>query len=127
MVALADVRRWDAAGIETAFTGLGTARDRLLRIDSDLATSRPPASWLGETADLARARQDRLAERLRRITAGVAALRPSVAEAADASLGLRRDLDHADALARGFALATDGTVTDVRQTVVPLGQVDAYT
>ena len=129
MVALVDVRRWDAAGIESAFTGLGIARDRLLTVDAELAASRPPETWRSDAADLARAQQERLAERLRRVTSGVAALRPSVAESTDAVVALRRDLDQADAMAtaRGFTLAPDGTVTDVRQTVVPLDQVDAYT
>lgn len=128
MVALADVRRWDAARTESAFTALGAARDRLLDLDAELVGSRPPESWRGDAAGLARAEQERLAERLRRVTAGVAALRPSVAETADAVLGLRRDIEHADALAaaRGFHIAPDGTVTDVRQTVVPLDQADAH-
>ncbi len=128
MVALADVRRWDAAGVESAFTELGTARDRLLALDDELRTTKPPDSWHSSSTELARASQERLAERVRRITAGVAALRPSVAEAGDAVTALRRDLDQAHQLAadRGYALGADGTVTDTRHTVLALDQIDAY-
>lgn len=130
MVALADVRRWEPAGVEDAFTRFGTARDRLLTLDADLRTSRPPDGWLGTSGDLARAAHEGLAERLRRVTAGVATLRPTVAAVGDEVAALRRELDDVDALAlalaRGFALAADGTVTDVRQTVVPAAEVEAY-
>lgn len=128
MVALADIRRWDAGGVESAFAGLGTVRDRLLALDDELRATRPPDSWRSGASVAALASQERLAERMRRITAGVAALRPSIAETGDAVTALRRDLDHADALAagRGFTIGADGTVTDTRQTVLPLDQVDAY-
>lgn len=128
MVALSDIRRWDAAGVESAYTELGAARDRLLALDDELRTTRPPDSWRSDSSELARVSQERIAERIRRITAGVAALRPSVAQTGDAVTALRRDLDHADHLAavRGFTLSADGTVTDTRQTVIPLDQIDAY-
>lgn len=128
MVAVADVRRWDPAGVEAAFTGFGTARDRLLHLDFELAGSRPPAGWLGPAADAARAEQERLAERLRRVAAGVAAVRPTVAEAADAVAGIRRDLADADAFAagNGFAIGADGSVRDVRRTVLPSDRVEEY-
>lgn len=128
MVALADVRRWDAAAVEAAFTGFGAVRDRLLQLDFDLAGSRPPDGWRGTAADAARAEQERLAERLRRVVAGLAAVRPTVAAAADAVAGIRRDLAEADAAAAagGFAIGPDGTVRDVRQTVLARDQVEEY-
>lgn len=118
MVALADVRRWDAAAVESAFRALGTVRDRLLTLDDELRTAAPPHSWNGGAADLARASQERLTGRLRRITAGVTALRPPVAEAGDAVTALRRDLHHADSLAaaHGFTIGADGTITDALRT-----------
>lgn len=128
MVALVDVRRWEPGGVAAAFAGFGTAHDRLLELDADLTGSRPPDAWLGASGDLARAAQERLAERLRRVTAGVSALRPSIAQAADDVAGLRRELGDVDALAsaRGFTVGDDGTVTDARRTVVPTEQVEAH-
>ena len=128
MVSLADVRRWDPAGVEAAFTGLGVARDRLLGVDDELRTAAPPPDWSGTASDAARAEHDRVAERLRRVTAGIAALRPSLAAAADAVVALSRDLDQADhlAAAHGFPIGPAGIVTDVRQTVLPVDQIDAY-
>src|SRR3954471_22575112 len=59
---LADVRRWNPAAVQTAFTGLGTARDRLLDADADLAAATPPAGWAGAAADGAAREHERLAE-----------------------------------------------------------------
>ncbi len=127
-VALADVRRWEPGGVETAFTGYGTAHGRLLDLDADLTGSRPPDGWLGTSGDLARGAHERLAGRLRRVTAGVSTLRPSIAQAADDVADLRRELAVIEALAaaRGFTLGPDGVVTDARQTVDPIEQVEAH-
>lgn len=126
MVTLADVRRWNPAGLEASLATLTAAQQKLVELDFALADARPPAGWLGVAADGARAEQERLAERLRRFTAGVAAVRPGVAEAADAIGGLHRGIEAADGLARthGFAVAADGTVTDVAPPVVPADQVE---
>jgi hypothetical protein len=126
MVALVDVRRWNAAGLHAAIARLTTAQQRLVELDFGLAGSRPPAGWLGVAADGAKAEQEHLAERLRRFTAGVAAVRPGVAEAADAITGLHRGIEAAEGLARahGFAVGPDGTVADVAPPVVPEDQVE---
>lgn len=128
MLALADVRRWDPAGVEDAFRRFGDAQGMLLGLDFELADSRPPQDWSGLAADRARAEHARLAERLRRVVAGVAAVRPTVADTADAITGLHEGIADAEALAtaNGFRIAPDGTVTDVAHTVVPADQAEDY-
>jgi hypothetical protein len=109
---LADVRRWNPAAVETAFAGLGTARDRLLDADADLAAAAPPPGWTGAAADGAGREHGRLAERLRRTVAGVTALRPALAGAADTITDLHRELALVDGLAaaRGYRINPDGSV-----------------
>jgi hypothetical protein len=109
---LADVRRWNPAAVETAFAGLGTARDRLLDADADLAAAAPPPGWTGAAADGAGRQHGRLAEQLRRTVAGVTALRPALAGAADTITDLHRELALVDGLAaaRGYRINPDGSV-----------------
>ena len=124
MMSLAQVRRWDPAAVETAFTQLGTARDQLLNLDFDLTQARPPDTWLGKTADIARVEHERLAEQLRRTVAAVAALRPTLADTADAITALHRDLDliDTDAAHTGFSITPTGTT----HTAVAPDQLDTY-
>jgi hypothetical protein len=119
MPTLADIRRWDPAALDVAHRALGDARNRLLNLDADLQRAAPPASWEGPTADRARPAHEAHAERLRRLTAATTTVRPALAEASDAILALRRDLDNAYAHAAtlGFNLSDDGLITDVRQTL----------
>lgn len=85
MVTLDDVRRWDASGVEDAFTLFGTARHRLLDVEFDLGAARPPVGWIGRAAELAHAEHDVLAKRLRLIVDGMAAVRPTLATVTDAA------------------------------------------
>lgn len=112
MVTLTDVRGWDPDGIEAAFRGIGQVRDRLLNLDTDLRTARPPANWLGAAADGAGREHERLAEHLRRTTAATTALRPALADAVDTVTAIRRDLAAADTLAaaRGYTLTPTGGI-----------------
>lgn len=128
MVALADVRRWDPAGLENALRALSTARDRLIDLDDGIGFCATLDHWSGPTAQVAETHHDQLAERLRRLAAGTAALRPTVVTAADAVTALRRDVDAAVRLAAdtGFAVGADATVSDIRSTVVATDQVEAY-
>src|SRR4051794_18643336 len=121
---LADVRRWNPAAVQTAFAGLGTARDRLLDADAELAAATPPAGWAGAAADGAGREHERLAEQLRRTVAGVSALRPPLAGAADAVADLHRELALVDGLAaaRGYRINPDGSVV---APPTPLGTADS--
>ena len=128
MMSLAQVRRWDPAAVETAFTQLGTAREQLLNLDFDLTQARPPDTWLGKTADIARVEHERLAEQLRRNVAAIAALRPTLADTTDAITALHRDLDliDTDAAHTGFSVTPTGTITDTTHTAVAPDQLDTY-
>lgn len=129
MVALSDLRRWDAGGVESVFVALGDASRELGRIEERAATARTsPQAWQGTTADAARAGHDALVARLQALRAGVDAARFRVADAADAVEDVRAQLADVDAqaAATGFAIGSDGSVTDVRQTVVAADQADAY-
>jgi hypothetical protein len=109
---LADVRRWNPSAVETAFRGLGAVRDRLVDADTDLVAATPPAGWTGVAADGAGREHGRIAEQLRRTVAGVSALRPALAGAADTITDLHRELDLVDGLAaaRGYRINPDGSV-----------------
>lgn len=127
MAALADVRRWDAAGLESALRGLGRVRDRVVDLDGDLAVAIPAeAVWRGIAADRARSAHDGLAERLRRVAAGMTAARVALADAADAVEAIPAELRRADDLAahHGFTVGPDGVVADPNPPVVPVEQVE---
>lgn len=127
MVALADVRRWDAAGLEEALRGLGRVRDRVVDLDGELATAIPgDAVWQGVAAGRARSAHEGLAERLRRVAAGMSAARVALADAADAVAAIPAELRRADDLAarHGFTIGPDGAVTDPNPPVVPVEQVE---
>lgn len=119
MIALADVRRWDAAALETTITALATSRDALVELDYGLAGSRP-TGWTGAAADRAGVEHERIGEQLRRIVAGASAVRRGVAEAADSIAALHDGIAMAEALAaaNGFFVGVDGTITDIAPPVV---------
>lgn len=119
VVALADVRRWDAAGLETTIAALATSRDALVELDHGLTAARP-ADWTGAAADRAGVEHERIGEQLRRIVAGASAVRRGVADTADSIAALHDGIAMAEALAtaNGFFVGVDGTVTDIAPPVV---------
>ncbi len=124
MLSLVDVRQWKPAELDGVFAALGAHRDALVTLDDDLAAVRNPAGWTGAAAPAAAANLDRLAERMRRIVAGVAGVRRAVGDTADAVIELQRALAEAEELARchGFVVGPDGTVTDVAPPDIPADQ-----
>ncbi len=80
MVALADIRRWKPAGLEDAFAQLGRARDELVGLQDELDASRNPDGWIGDAARAAGTEYDRIGEHIRRVIAGVSAVRAALAQ-----------------------------------------------
>jgi hypothetical protein len=129
MIALTDIRRWDHSAVEEVFVALGDVSRDLQEIEDRAAAARTsPEMWHGLTADVARAGHDAIVARLRALRTGVDAARVRLADAADAVVDLRTRLDDMDALAAasGFAIGSDGSVTDVRQTVVSAARAGEY-
>lgn len=112
MALLVDVLRWQPDAVEDAFRRFGQARDLLLNTDDELRAARPPAGWAGPAATAAGGRHEQVAEGLRRVVAGITALRPVLAGAADTIAAVRADLALAERIAteRGYFINPDGTV-----------------
>lgn len=127
MVTVGDLRRWHSAAWDEAFTLLGRCRDGLVDLDADLREAATPESWVGTAAAVAGEAYDALAERMRRLVAGVAAARRAVGEAADAVAGLRRALEDVEELARryGFTITDNGSVLEA-VCLVPYGDAAAF-
>ncbi|ASO18517.1 uncharacterized protein YukE [Actinoalloteichus hoggarensis] len=126
MVGLADVRGWRPSDLESVFDRLGTHRDALVGLDDELSDTRSPDGWSGDAAEAASLRHDELSEEMRRLVAGLAAVRRGTAEAADALVAVRTALAEAEELARshGFQVQENGIVVDVAPPQVAPSQVD---
>jgi hypothetical protein len=113
-LALTQVRRWSAAGLEAVVVRLDLVGRVLAEVGSALARARPPDSWQGTAADAARALHEHLVRSVRRMAAEAASARTGLGVAADAVAGLHAGLAVAQDLAdaNGFTIAVDGTVAD---------------
>ncbi|MCP3797769.1 alpha/beta hydrolase family protein [Allokutzneria sp. A3M-2-11 16] len=114
MVSVSDVRRWRQPALDTAFQALGSRRDTLVGFDDELHATRSPAGWTGPAAEAATKHHGELTERMRRLVAGISAVRRAVGEAADAVKAVQRALGDAEHLAGryGFSIADDGKIVD---------------
>ncbi|MGQ0774613.1 MAG: alpha/beta hydrolase [Pseudonocardiales bacterium] len=112
---MADIRSWQPERLDEVFDQLRRQQDTLVALEDELAAIRNPPEWEGDAATAARLGYDWLAEDLRRLVAGVSAVRRSVGEAADAALAVTRALTEAQGLARfhGFEVTGAGAVLDV--------------
>ncbi|AOS61730.1 alpha/beta hydrolase [Actinoalloteichus hymeniacidonis] len=126
MVGLSEVRTWRPAALETVFDQLGRHRDTLVGLDDELSDAKAPEGWSGEAADAAGRRHDEISEEMRRLVAGIAAVRRGTAEAADALVAVQQALTEAEELARvnGFQVQDDGVVLDVAPPQVEPSQVE---
>jgi hypothetical protein len=117
MVSLADVRRWNPAGLEEAFTGLRRQEEILIEAGDGFATDAKVEGWTGQASEAAETNRRPLVERMETIVAGVAGVagvRRGVADAADAITALHTGLAETDELARryDYRIGEDGTVID---------------
>jgi len=128
MARLADVERWDTGQLEAVFGRLGSARDRLVDLDGKLAGCAPPEGWVAPSAEAARAAHGGVAERLRRVVAGVTACRPVLAHTVDEIEAVKRELQTArtNAAAAGFEIDADSTISDPRTVTLLPEQVEQY-
>ncbi|APU12967.1 alpha/beta hydrolase [Actinoalloteichus fjordicus] len=126
MVGLVEVRRWQPSGLEAVFEQLSGHRDTLVGLDDELGDTRSPDGWSGAAAEAASRRHDELSEEMRRLVAGLAAVRRGTAEAADALVAVQAALADAEELARvnGFQVQENGIVVDVAPPQVAPSQVD---
>lgn len=115
MVTVADIRNWRPERLNEVFDQLSRQQDTLVALEDELAAIRNPPEWEGAAAAAARLGYDWLAEDLRRLVAGVSAVRRSVGEASEVALALTRALTEAQDLARfhGFEVTGAGAVLDV--------------
>ncbi|MFB9908263.1 alpha/beta hydrolase [Allokutzneria oryzae] len=123
MISVSDVRRWRQPALDSVFQALGSRRDTLVGFDDELNAAKSPAGWTGEAAQAAARHHGELTERMRRIVAGISAVRRAVGEAADAIKAIQRTLGDAEYLAgrHGFGIADDGKIIDVLCTPVAPG------
>jgi hypothetical protein len=128
MVRQAEVLAWQPAKLEEVFGRFGSARDRLVDLDGRLAGCAPPAGWVAPSADAARAAHGGVAERMRRVVAGVTACRPVLARSVDAIERIQRELRAVldSAGTADFAVDGDSTITDLRTVTLLPEQVEQY-
>ncbi|WP_086825396.1 alpha/beta hydrolase [Allokutzneria sp. NRRL B-24872] len=117
MVSVSDVRRWRPPTLDGVFQALGSRRDTLVGFDDELHATRSPAGWTGSAAEAAAKHHGELTERMRRLVAGISAVRRATGEAADAVKAVQRALGDAEHLAGryGFSIADDGKIVDIAQ------------
>lgn len=127
MVSIGDIRAWQPDALDAAFDALTSRQDTLLGLADELDAARVPPGWSGDAASSAASWHGTLAERTRRIVAGVSAVRRAVGETSDAVVAVGRALGEAESLARfhGFAIGDDSLVSDVHPPVVAAADVDA--
>ncbi|SDM91035.1 alpha/beta hydrolase [Allokutzneria albata] len=115
MVSVSDVRRWRQPTLDAAFQALGSRRDTLVGFDDELHGTKSPPGWSGPAAEAATKHHGELTERMRRLVAGISAVRRAVGEAADAVKAVQRALGDAEHMAgkHGFSIADDGKIFDV--------------
>ncbi|GAA4026154.1 alpha/beta hydrolase family protein [Allokutzneria multivorans] len=117
MVSVSDVRRWRPPTLDGVFQALGSRRDTLVGFDDELHATKSPAGWTGSAAEAATKHHGELTERMRRLVAGISAVRRATGEAADAVKAVQRALGDAEHLAGryGFSIADDGKIVDTAQ------------
>jgi hypothetical protein len=114
MVALSDVKRWNAGTLEQVFQ---TVKQRQQILDSsgdDFRGVLPIGGWEGPAADAMAAAHKSLFSALDYLGAGTSIVNHTVAQAADAIPAMQRDIADAEELASkyGYQIKDDGAVTD---------------
>lgn len=111
----AEVVRWSAGPLDTAFADLTSRRDELLECQDELDAMGTPTHWVGDAAEGARSSRRALTDDLEVLVAQISAARRALATASDAMPGLERAVENARSHARdhGLAIGTDGSVEDV--------------
>ncbi|MGH3942152.1 MAG: alpha/beta hydrolase [Pseudonocardiaceae bacterium] len=115
MVTVADIRNWHPERLDEAFDQLRRQQDMLVTLEDELGATRSPQDWEGDAAAAAQLGYDWLAEDLRRLVAGIAAVQRSVGQASDVALAVTQALTEAQELARfhGFEVTAAGAVLDI--------------
>jgi hypothetical protein len=115
MVALRDVKRWNAAALEVVFQTVRQRQGILTSAGDDFLTALPVDGWYGSAADNAVSAHRSLVSALDHLAAGVSIVNKTIAQAADAIPAVQRDISNAEALAAryGFQIGDDGVINDV--------------
>lgn len=115
MVSIGDIRRWNPDQLDESADDLKRERDRLVRLDDELAHSGKPREWHGHAADAAGRKHRELGERMRELVAEVSTVRSTVIATTNEVRAVRDELAEADALARAynFRIGDGGDVEDL--------------
>jgi hypothetical protein len=127
VVSLADLKAWQPADVDAQVDALTGVRNHLLGCGDELDPARPPSSWSGAAADVARTSHGERVEGVRRFVAQVEAVRTACAEAAAALVSVQAAVDLAEEMARsgGLTIHGDGRVTAPALLTTPEGAAQA--
>lgn len=109
------VRQWRHGELEAVFQQLTRQIETLIQLNDDLSVAANPAGWTGKAAGSAGKAHRKLVDRMERIVAGVAAVKRTVGDAAEAVEGIHTGIAKTDWLAAdsGYRIGDDGSVADL--------------
>ncbi|OLR91424.1 WXG100 family type VII secretion target [Actinokineospora bangkokensis] len=114
MSSYAEIRTWDADGLEDVAQAVRGRKDRVLGLQDELDMSFGPLAWHGENAAGARDTLGTLRDRAEHVVAEAAHVQRALEQAADAVQELRRGIDDLEGVAQAnrFSIGADGSVHD---------------
>ncbi|QKV74175.1 hypothetical protein [Amycolatopsis sp. Hca4] len=112
MVALSDVKRWNAAQLDEIFQTVQQRLHILTQSGDDFSKIMPVDGWSGPAADTASSAHHSLLTRIDKLAAGASVVAKAIGQAADAITGVQHAITNAEALAAkyGYRIAEDGTL-----------------
>lgn len=121
MVALGDVKRWQADTLEQVFRTVHQRQAVLTSAGDDFIRVVPIAGWTGAAANNAESAHRSLVSSLDKLAAGVSIVNKTISQAADAIPAVQREIDAAEQLAGryGYRVGGDGSVIDVLTMCTP--------
>ncbi len=115
MVALADVKAWNAGALDEIFRLVQQRQQILTSSGDDFLGTLPIYGWQGPAADAATSAHQSLVSALDYLAADTGIVNKTIAQAADAIPAVQNDILDAEELASkyGYQIGDDGSITDV--------------
>ncbi|WP_084655086.1 hypothetical protein [Nocardia altamirensis] len=111
-----NVRKWDAAALDTSATNLRGRRDKLIGLQDELDDARKLPGWHGDTGERARNSLGDTRNKAEVLTAELSAVERAMQSASDDVSALKARVVNNDSLADTyqFRIADDGAIVDIK-------------